>query len=130
MTCPAAESTSPGLDVVVEVVERVPAGATRAHRAVLLRIRGALNAVTGDRVAEALERLGEDRATVIVDLSAVDRVDLAGLGTLLRTSRRLRQVNATLVLTAPSSAVSHLLLEHGLTSTVTVTHAALGTTLS
>ena len=91
----------------------------------LLRIRRALNAVAGDRVAEALERLGQDRAAVVVDLSAVDRVDLAGLaglGTRLRTSRRLRQDHTALILSAPSPAVSNLLREHGLTSTVTVTH--------
>ena len=81
-----------------------------AGKAVLVRVHGSrsLTAAEAGRLDEEVDRL-PSAASVVLDLSELERIDGAGIGALVRWQRRLTGASAQLRLAAPSREVGTML---------------------
>lgn len=108
--------THPDGGLTVEVVERVPGDpGTGRGGCLLVQLRGAVTAATGRYLAEALGGLLTGGSRVIVDLAAVDEVEVVALLTLSDECAVARARGCEVVLAAPSPAVRALLGAAGMT---------------
>ena len=85
-----------------------------APRTLLLRIRGDLDAVAGDRLASTVdeELAGDGFSRIIVDLSRVNLLTTAGLTVLQQLRRRCRTQRMHLVLAGTGRPAVHRPLHH------------------
>ena len=72
-------------------------------------VTGDLDCATAPRLRAALERVGAVGQTVLVDLSGTEFMDCAGVGVLMRSQARLRQLRGDLVVGSPSGPVLRVL---------------------
>jgi anti-sigma B factor antagonist len=76
----------------------------------LVTVKGHLDLHTAHHLADALQPLlGDDRYTVLVDLSGVTFLDSTGLTCLITAYRTARSTGARLALIAPSQPVRKML---------------------
>jgi len=88
---------------------------TGASRAPTVTVRGEVDFYTVDELRACLEAaVASAPEQIVIDLSELDYIDSAGLGVLVSTLRRLRQMGADLVLQAPSAGTYRLLEIAGL----------------
>jgi anti-sigma B factor antagonist len=86
----------------------------------LLVLRGDLELNTAPELREALVRVIDDRARIVVDMEAVDFLDSAGLGILVGGLKRARERAGELELVCSSRAVLRPLELTGLDRTFTI----------
>jgi anti-sigma B factor antagonist len=77
-------------------------------RVTVVRVKGEVDAVTAPRMAQAVERLLSRRANVVLDLEAVEFMDLHGLAVLMRASRRARSDGGSFAIAHPAFCVRRL----------------------
>lgn len=76
----------------------------------VLKLTGELDIATASHVIDATRRaLRRQPARVLIDLSAIDFLDLTGARTLIHCRRMAAGKDCAVVLTEPSEAVLHLL---------------------
>jgi anti-sigma B factor antagonist len=90
----------------------------------MVTVRGDLDCATAPRLRAALEGLYEAGRTVLIDLSATDFMDCAGVGLLVVAHRRLRDLGGDLVLDSPSAPVRRVLELTGSLDVITVAAGA------
>jgi stage II sporulation protein AA (anti-sigma F factor antagonist) len=90
----------------------------------MVTVRGDLDCATAPRLRAALEGMDAAGRTVLIDLSATDFMDCAGVGVLAASHRRLRDLGGELVLEAPSGPVRRVLELTGLLDVITVAAGA------
>lgn len=82
---------------------------TEAHSPQIFEIIGRINDDNAVRLAESVERaIAQGRHHLMLDFSAVDYINSAGLRTLVMLYQRLEQVGGQLVITSPSDRVMTL----------------------
>lgn len=74
-----------------------------------LELNGRFDAFAAPAVSEALDRLGQPGATLVVDLSAVEFIDSTGLATLVQAMKRQQAISGSLILKSPTDAVRVIL---------------------
>ncbi|TMM15694.1 MAG: STAS domain-containing protein [Actinobacteria bacterium] len=85
-------------------------------------VAGDLDCATAPRLRATLEGMAPGQ-NVVVDLSGTDFLDCAGVGVLLSSQRRLRQLGGDLVVGSPRSAVLRVLDITGVLGVITVAGA-------
>jgi anti-sigma B factor antagonist len=81
----------------------------------VIRLAGELDIATGSRVIDATRRALRDQpARIMVDLNAVEFLDLTGLRTLIHCRRLASGKDCPVILTRPSAKVQQLLELTGL----------------
>jgi anti-sigma B factor antagonist len=73
-----------------------------------LRVSGELDLLTVSQLRDALVRVGDRDANVILDFGAVTFVDSSGLGLLISTAKAAEARGGSLVLRTPSETVRRL----------------------
>ena len=84
--------------------------------ACLIRASGELDRSTADRLSSALDAARADGVTTLLDLSAVNFIDLAGLRVLLRSARAVDAHNWAWFIVRASGVVWRLVELSGTTS--------------
>jgi anti-anti-sigma factor len=91
----------------ISVARSLPALAVEVHtddeKPLTLRLRGEVDIATVPVLRESLSVLVDDGGDVVVDLTDVDFIGLAGLEALCNEARRLRQSGDRLVVSSPSA---------------------------
>jgi anti-anti-sigma factor len=76
---------------------------------VVVRVKGEVDAATAPQMGQVLDAQLARSRRVLLDLSAVDFMDLHGLAVLLRASRRARADGGAFALDRPARCVMRLL---------------------
>jgi anti-anti-sigma factor len=101
-------------------MEEFTVSATTSQTTARVAVTGDVDLAAADRLLAAVAPLIRPGAEVIVDCASVRFLDSAGLRTLLELNRKAQETGGTMVLAAPSEAVSRLLELAGVTELFTV----------
>lgn len=93
---------------------------TRHGASAVVTLRGELDVSTADDLQRALSRVEADCSEVTVDMRGVGFVDSTALGTLVGTTRRLRQLGGDLRLVVDDAHVLRVLRVTNLDSLIVV----------